>query len=108
MAHRTTVYAICNLATGEAYIGESTSVPARWEQHCSALRRGRHHNRAMQATWSRDGELSFGLFLLECVEFPSCITTARQRNRHERHWQARARAAGVALYNDQVGRRRAA
>lgn len=70
MAIGTTVYAICNYSTGEAYIGETVSIPYRWRGHRALLQKGKHHNRALQAAWNRDGASSFSLVILERVPEP--------------------------------------
>lgn len=111
VAYETTIYAIGNHVTGEAYIGQTVRWHARWRQHRTALRAGVHTNPALQAANDQDGLGAFGVVILDRVasldgRYPGLIW----RNRIERVWCARARAAGVVLYNDQVGkcRRRAA
>lgn len=106
VAYETTIYAICNHVTGEAYIGQTVRWHARWRQHRTALRAGVHTNPALQAANDQDGLGAFGVVILDRVASPGLIW----RNRIERGWCARARAAGIALYNDQVqrGRRKAA
>ena len=97
------IYAIINNATGEAYIGRTGSLARRWLAHRDELSRGTHHNGLLQAAWSRDGEQAFALVLLERQE----VSGSGQMALAECHWIERARAAGVVLYNDKVGRRRA-
>lgn len=46
------------------YVGQSSDVRRRLNQHRSALRRSDHYNRKMQAYWSRYGELVFSFELL--------------------------------------------
>jgi len=111
----TTVYAICNPVTGEAYIGETVDVASRWYEHRRRLSFGIHHNSALQAAWSAMGSEVFTLAILERVDRPLAISQgerwvkwqqARWCQKQEARWCARARAAGVVLYNDQVGRGR--
>lgn len=97
-----TIYAICNHVSGAAYIGQSGEHAGRWAAHRTALRGGRHHNAALQADWDRDGETAFGLMILERV--PRKSWGGVWASEQERRWCVRARAAGIVLYNDQVGR----
>lgn len=98
------IYAICNTVTGEAYIGRTSVLDDRWKAHRAVLRRGQHPNTPLQMAWQRDGAAAFTLVTLERIESSDHYAMADR----ERYWLARARAAGVRLYNDQVGRRRAA
>jgi len=108
------IYAICNHRRGEANVGQSRQIGRRWSQHRRDLVGDRHQNPALQIAWRRDRVCSFGLIVLErCTEDrvsnPLDLERyARARRCREAYWLARARAAGVALYNDQVGRRKAA
>ncbi len=97
------IYAICNTKTGEAYVGMARYFMMRAKDHRSALDRGVHHNRALQAAWTTDGATVFTLLLLRRY-------TWRELPLAEKRWLARARVAGVVLYNDQVrrGRKQAA
>jgi len=94
------IYAICNHATGEIYIGQSRRIAQRWAEHRIALLSTRHGNAAL------------GLVVLERTTeaVPENLYRAwdLERPRQDRgaFWCARARVAGVALYNDQLGRRR--
>lgn len=42
------IYKITNLLNGKAYVGQSHNIYSRRKQHFTALRQGRHENRAMQ------------------------------------------------------------
>jgi hypothetical protein len=106
------IYAICNHATGTAYIGQAASPADRWTVHRNRLRAGKHHNRALQLDYTRDGEAAFGLIILEKHRWLNHPSGNGGFNRCaiERSWCQRARAVGIVLYNDQVqrGRRKAA
>jgi uncharacterized protein YukE len=62
--HISGIYAICNTETGEAYISMARYFMMRAKDHRSALDRGVHHNRALQAAWIGDGAAAFTLLLL--------------------------------------------
>jgi len=101
------VYAICNTQSGAAYIGQSQyPLRFRWSGHHTLLQRGKHHNGLLQKAWDIDGLSSFVLVVLERFGVDGEGLTHLQRNHYERRWLARARAAGIVLYNDQVGRGR--
>ncbi len=109
----TGIYAIYNHATGEAYIGRSLHIAARWQSHLVALQSNRHNNKARQAAHVVYGSSAFGLVILERVNIPNelrGVSGLRQSSfgldRIEQAWCARARAAGIVLYNDQVGKGR--
>jgi hypothetical protein len=59
------VYAIVNTKTDEQYIGSSHDIAARFIQHQSLLRRGKHHAQRLQEVWDRYGEDAFDLIVLE-------------------------------------------
>ncbi len=108
------VYAICNHVTGECYVGHSRDIARRWAGHRATLVSGCHSNPALQAAWDRLGLEGFGLAILEHTEPVGVLTrfaswdARRPRMLIEARWLARARLAGIVLYNDQVGHRRRA
>ena len=59
------IYAIVNIETDEQYIGSSHDVAARFIQHQSLLRRGKHHAQRLQEAWNTYGEDAFELVVLE-------------------------------------------
>lgn len=59
------VYAIVNTETDEQYIGSSQDIAARFIQHQSLLRRGKHHAQRLQEAWNTYGEDAFELVVLE-------------------------------------------
>jgi len=72
------VYAIiCD--DGRAYVGGSCDMQDRWWNHSSALNRGVHRNRLMQAAWSEKGATAFRFQCLEVVERPADLTAVEQR-----------------------------
>ncbi|HTG95793.1 MAG TPA: GIY-YIG nuclease family protein [Pyrinomonadaceae bacterium] len=63
------IYQILNTANGRRYIGSAVSLRRRRYQHFSALTRGLHCNRKLQAAWNRYGADSFTFqILLVCVK----------------------------------------
>jgi len=103
------IYAICNHSTGAVYIARALHIQRRWQEHVVALTRGRHRHGALQAAVARVGLRALGLIILERVDLHDATVAFRaQRLRFwlgtsEREWCARARLAGITLYNDRVG-----
>jgi hypothetical protein len=96
------IYAICNTRDGHAYIGLSCNIAERWRQHERYLRRGEHPARGLQVAYDQHGVEPFALLILERREaYSRWVLDDR-----EAFWLVRARAAGVVLYNDQVGKGR--
>ncbi len=62
------VYEIVNTATGKRYVGSTVNFRSRWATHKSYLRKGTHHSRKLQHSFSKHGEAAF-LFnkLLVCA-----------------------------------------
>lgn len=63
------IYSITNLQNGRQYIGSSSNVEARWEDHRYWLDRGEHINPHLQSSWKKYGSVSFRFDLIEeCKE----------------------------------------
>lgn len=62
------VYQVLCRSTGHRYIGSSEDIDARWLSHKADLRRGKHHNKALQYAWTLFGETDFELSLIESVK----------------------------------------
>lgn len=61
------IYEIVNLANGKRYIGSAQNFKLRWRLHRIHLRRGTHHSRHLQSSWTKRGEDSFEFrVLLTC------------------------------------------
>jgi group I intron endonuclease len=61
------VYEIRHVESGKVYIGSSVNVRARWRQHRSDLRMGRHHSRRLQRSWNEHGASAFAFRVREEV-----------------------------------------
>lgn len=59
------VYQIRNTADGRAYIGSSSDMSQRWFAHRHLLRKGLHHNVALQSAWTEEGSARFVFETLE-------------------------------------------
>lgn len=49
------VYEIVNLVSGNAYVGSSGNIPARWASHRNALAVGCHTSKKLQEEWTSHG-----------------------------------------------------
>lgn len=66
---RTGIYKITNVINGKFYIGSTDSIPDRWDNHRSELRRGIHHSKHLQRAWNKHGKENFKFEVLEeCLE----------------------------------------
>lgn len=61
------IYAICNVITGDRYIGSSGNCDRRMTQHLRALVSGRHINRKLLAAWNKYGGNAFVFCVIEVV-----------------------------------------
>jgi group I intron endonuclease len=77
------VYAIRNLNTGKRYVGASTWVERRWEQHLAQLRTGCHPNRRLQGAAKTSGIHRLDFQIIERV------SDKRYLARRERYWMRR-------------------
>lgn len=59
------VYALVHDPTGTMYVGASYDVENRFVNHFADLSRGKHHCKALQAIFDRDGIESFSCHLVE-------------------------------------------
>jgi len=59
------VYRIYNTINGKTYIGSSTNIEKRWQQHKTDLSTHSHHNKKLQNDWLLHGEDNF---LFEVIE----------------------------------------
>lgn len=59
------IYQITNMLTGDFYIGSAQSFARREWQHRYDLKRGKHKNPHMQASWNKYGEEAFVFEILE-------------------------------------------
>lgn len=88
------IYVIENMVNGHCYIGASTRIGRRWQEHKYHLRQGNHHQPALQTAWNMYGESSFRFAILEEMN------PTRLDWRQEDVWIGRYLADGKYLYND--------
>lgn len=60
-----TIYRLLNTETGNCYIGATVNVKNRKYQHFTALRRCKHINRKLQASYNYFGESAFEFQIIE-------------------------------------------
>ena len=59
------IYYIENTITNKKYIGQSSKIYTRWNQHKNKLNNNKHPNIYLQASWNRHGENAFTFCILE-------------------------------------------
>lgn len=75
------IYKITRLSTGEIYIGQSTDVATRWQQHCkSAFDVGTISQSVLHTTMKQDG--LFNNFTFELLE----LVSKDQLHEREKYW----------------------
>jgi len=62
------VYQITNAENGKIYIGSSTNITTRWEQHLYELSRNKHDNYKLQADFNKYGYKAFTFQILELAD----------------------------------------
>jgi group I intron endonuclease len=76
------IYCILNTANGHRYVGQSVDLSRRKSYHFTALAKGIHKNRHLQAAWNRYGASCFLWSVLQVVCGAASLDAA------ERHWIA--------------------
>lgn len=61
------VYVFVNITAGKVYVGSSTQMRIRWNDHLAHLRKGNHENSYLQHAWDRNHG-AFEFHVLELVE----------------------------------------
>jgi len=72
------VYAIRNIKNGKMYVGSSSNVKSRWNNHYNTLKKSKHHSVKLQRAWGKYGEDSFVFEVLEYVEKDELIEAEQQ------------------------------
>lgn len=86
------IYKITCTANGKIYVGSSNDISIRWHHHKKALRKGKHHSIYMQRCWSKYGEQSFVIEVIELV-MPSSLLE------REQYWLDKIKPFGQKGFN---------
>lgn len=73
------IYKITNSRNGKIYVGQSKNVWERRAQHFSALYRGKHENKSMQADWDATQGRGFCFSIIEYCDI-------EKLNEREEYW----------------------
>ena len=65
----TGIYKITNIENNKVYIGQSTKIEERWEQHLDDLRSNSHHSKTLQYEYNMFGEDTFRFEVIENFDF---------------------------------------
>jgi group I intron endonuclease len=72
------IYSIVLRASGKAYVGSSANIRQRWRQHLCDLRRNRHRNPKLQASWNKYGEEAFDFSVIELCQIGDLLDAERR------------------------------
>lgn len=87
------IYLIRNLITGRIYVGQTTRLKRRGNEHFSNLRLNKHANRRLQASYNKRGPEAFQYEILQAGIPTEQLTT------QENHFLDLYRAAPEGIYN---------
>ena len=73
------IYKIINVVNNKFYIGSAVDFKRRKTRHFSELRRGKHKNRHLQASWVKYGEQAFVFVVVEEVAPDDDLLAAENR-----------------------------
>lgn len=73
------IYKIINKVNGKYYVGSSTDIKTRWNNHRKELRRKSHDNKHMERAWHKYGGDNFQFVIIEKVS-PEQLTLAEQKH----------------------------
>jgi len=62
------IYKITNGVTDKVYIGSAIYIKNRWSTHLSLLRKNKHSNKYLQASWNKHTEVNFKFEVIENCE----------------------------------------
>ena len=90
------IYRITNTETGVVYIGCSTQLPTRWNQHKRHLKKNKHDNKLLQKAYNKYGleELEFEVI----KEYPA-DTPFKVLEREETKLILEHKIKGIPMYN---------
>jgi len=75
---RSGIYNIININNLKHYIGSAVMIRRRLASHLQLLRKGKHPNRYLQASWKKYGEGSFEFVVVEHVDDEAELTNVEQ------------------------------
>lgn len=77
-ANKGGVYKITNIKNGKIYIGSAKRFRERASGHTSSLRKNKHQNKHLQASWNKHGKDAFLFEVLEVVRGDKLARTTRE------------------------------
>jgi hypothetical protein len=91
------VYAISGASTVSLYIGATTRLDKRLDEHLSALAHDRHYNQSLQSDWNTFGATHFAFITLQFLK------SAEQVRDAEKMWIEYFHKENRPLYNRPLG-----
>ena len=74
------IYAIVNTTNFKKYIGSTRNLAQRFWDHKKLLRKGKHKNPHLQASWNKNGEATFKFVVVEyCPEMAEDVLRQREK-----------------------------
>lgn len=73
------IYKIRNKVTGKVYIGKSTDIEERWNEHRRLLRNNNHHSIKLQKAYNKYGEDAFEYSVIETTPYEKTLDILEQK-----------------------------
>jgi group I intron endonuclease len=89
------IYKIENTVTGKFYFGSSKNIEARWHDHKKRLRKNKHENAYLQASWNKYGEASFSFSVLELCPVNALLTV--EQKYIDTYWDLKQNCYNIAI-----------
>lgn len=93
------IYKITNTITNTVYIGQSSGISRRWQNHRSELIKNKHYCTYLQRAWNKYGHEAFICEAIEYIELDDLLELKAKLTEREYYWILDYKSKSISLYN---------